>query len=162
MKNIDGIWIDCTNGSIGSFVNDFGSIITESLSVLITCMDSDRDVSDMARRSSGFHGLVIDYEVIDRAVLVSAEELKSLVRAREYFTGFDEIWLFDYAPSNIELPTMSITGESCIEDWYDSTLGRWIRDTRCLLGLGDGCLLNVVSPTSDLCRSIHERYGPPA
>lgn len=113
---------------------------------LVTCQDSARreqlwatdlaQIPSIERRSDG--------------LLVRSDELLVVGSCEQYFTGFDELWLLPHRPNTDFPPDSGFTSEEPITSDRSAknreSIGKWMRDVACILGLGDGCGLNIASP----------------
>jgi hypothetical protein len=159
MKRIDGFCLDNNDGSIRQFLADFDRCIPKAGTILIGCLDSDQEVANLVENSQQLKENIQSFERFFNGILVSRESLERLRASKNYFTGFDEIWVFGSRPKISLRPTQTLVGPHSIEETYTPELGKWMADTGCLIGIGDGSGLNVITPDDRLCSEIHGRYS---
>lgn len=138
---------------IAAILFDHAALFLRFRYVVISCIDSDQNVSEMKHIVRGLLAADCEVEEIGTVlqVNVSRNALDFLVNT---FTGFDEVWFFDGVPSYISQPP-SITSERMLTDTTDpfvqdtvSALPNWMKLSHCTLGLGDGAGLNYVTADS--------------
>jgi hypothetical protein len=111
---------------------------------LIRCLDSDHT-------PSGVLGVLARYGIEGRldasGAAVSKEELFRAAKKRGLFAGFDEVWLFEddrpnrHIPSHIVLTSDGLDFNNGLPEGLEACM----RDSRCVLALGDGCGLNYAT-----------------
>jgi hypothetical protein len=113
-------------------------------SALITTIDSTDDVAgiDLVPLLAGAG---IEHGTLGRAVVVGEAAVRRLIAEYDFFTGFDELWLFDAAPDETKPKQVRITSDRPFSEAPPPTvLEAWMLRTGCRLGLGDGLGLNWV------------------
>lgn len=126
---------------------------------LITSIDSDREVTDLlghrARSDRGSDPDLPSCTRLGRGVVLDMDDLAALLGHNNYFTGFDEIWLFPSRPPE-QLPgDVLLTSDTRIlRAGASQVLARWMADARCVVGLGDGAGLNYVTLHPDVAQMI--------
>jgi hypothetical protein len=119
--------------------------------VLVTSLDSERDMSKIG-------GLLAWLEAtsgprfLDGGLLLARHDLANLIRDQNYFVGFDELWLFDAAPSVGKPQSIALTSELHFEMSPDVV--QWFRSSGALLGLGDGDGLNFITCWPEIARHL--------
>jgi hypothetical protein len=87
-------------------------------------------------------------------LVISGASLVGLLGDRNLFTGFDELWIPREVPA-IAPPDDAylVAPRDLAEEMPDSIL-RWVEDSQCRLGVGDGDGLNFVALDLPLARSL--------
>lgn len=157
MNKIDNIWVGWIEASISLLVKDFAELIGRFKYVLITSVDSSRDLQNL-RTVKQIVRQFKDCRFLDGGLVVSEKAFFEIVKAYNLFNGFDEIWLFAYSPS-IKLPSdVWITGPLDITKEAPKGLVEWMISSGCLLGLGDGIGLNFATSDKTIARLLEEKF----
>ncbi len=77
-------------------------------------------------------------------VATDGETLLSLIESG-FFTGFDEVWLFDDPPRSSKPGGLRLTSDAPLRGPPPEQLEDWMRSCGCYAGLGDGDGLNFVT-----------------
>ena len=87
---------------------------------------------------------------IDDDVLLSSEAFLALDN-EQFFTGFDEVWLFTEAPASGKPDGLRMTSDQPLVSAPEG-LEAWMREVGCIAGLGDGDGLNFAAFDAELAR----------
>jgi hypothetical protein len=77
-------------------------------------------------------------------VATEGKALLSLIESG-FFTGFDEVWLFDDPPRSPKPGALRLTSDAPLRGPPAEELEDWMRSCGCYAGLGDGDGLNFVT-----------------
>jgi hypothetical protein len=113
--------------------------------VLITCIDSHRQVTGIERLTSALAGAGARSTAVGDAVALDATVLPRLLEDEGLFTGFDGLWFFPADPIVTPPARVHITAEAPIGRQDARRLAPWVFRSGAQLGLGDGDGLNVVA-----------------
>ncbi len=157
MKNIKQFWTGHIESAISSIVQDLPALIHDSPYMLITSIDSSRDLHTLTTIAQ----LITDCETgefIENSLVVKGNEFYELPGIHELFHGFDEVWLFPAHPLSALPAEVWLTGPLDISNEIPNGMIHWMKQTDCMLGLGDGIGLNYITPELNIGRTLEE-YG---
>lgn len=157
MNKIDSIWVGWIETSIGFLVKDYAELIGRFRYVLITSIDSSRDLQTL-RTTKQIVGQFKDCKFLDGSLVVTEKVFSEIVKAYNLFNGFDEIWLFPHSPSIKLPPDVWITGPLDITKEVPKGLVEWMISSGCILGLGDGIGLNFATSDKTIASLLEEGY----
>jgi hypothetical protein len=145
-------WLDST---VGEVIDTHRAVFAELPYVLIRSIDSETGAAvarmPWALQRQGQHpgwALSVDPLVISGASLVD------LLGDDNLFTGFDEIWVPSRVPVLRPANVASIVAPRHLNGEVPGDAARWMEDSGCRLGLGDGDGVNWVSADQDLSSSL--------
>jgi hypothetical protein len=98
----------------------------------------------------------IDHTSVDGGLVLTRAGVAELMRDPNYFTGFDELWLFPSAPGAPKPASLVLTSERPIE--VSDELVRWMC-AGCLVGLGDGDGLNFATCDPRIAARLRDLSG---
>jgi len=155
-KNINNeIWVGCVDSSIATLLEIAPEIIAPYSHALVTSIDSERDLQNLEILKKSTHG-IMQYEFLDNNLLLSREAFLTMLTTYDLFNGFDEIWFFLTKPS-VKLPSgLWITGPLEIVNDIPAGLIEWMKESGCVLGLGDGIGLNYITRKDTIAEKIEE------
>lgn len=151
---------DYTAGWLDSSVHDF--LATNPLDVasiqfaLITCLDSDRNLSRLLKSSPQLKNLASDAEELGTGLLLPTKKLceaESAASTRVLF-GFDEVWFFPQQPQHPGPVDAGLVGPNRIHQTKMNALGKWMEANSCTLALGDGAGLNFILQSSGVVKYL--------
>lgn len=133
------------DGTIEDVVLHGGTILSAYAHVLVTCLDSIRDVAGSATGR-----LVLERfprcAAYGKGVLIPGESVEAVHQSVGLFTGFDELWCFTTVPSEEKPAGVSVLPPPGFdEEAPDPNTIAWISQNGCHLALGDGFGLNYVT-----------------
>ncbi|MBU0705559.1 MAG: hypothetical protein KKC18_17070 [Chloroflexi bacterium] len=155
MGNEESAWLGFReDASIPDVLETLENEVRGFATVLIRCLDSwwFESVPEVRGVFSRYldEGSCFPFGfVLDGAGLLRIHEEDA-----EFFTGFDEVWLWHERIQPRQPPPIAITSEAALAPprgptlYTDEELGRlraWMLTSRCSLGLGDGCGLNYIT-----------------
>jgi hypothetical protein len=111
---------------------------------LITTIDSTDDVAGIDLLPL-LDAAGMEHNTLGRGVVVREAVVARLIEQYDFFTGFDELWLFDAPPDEAKPKQVRITSDRPFDDASPpAAVDVWMLRTGCRLGLGDGVGLNWV------------------
>jgi hypothetical protein len=150
-----------SNGLIFGWVDsDIHSVILEGIlsrfhSVLITSLDSARDLNGIAHRMlSG-----TPTSLLGPGIVVPGKAIAEIAASKDLFVGFDEVWCFHAPPTRVKHSGGIVGPTNLNDDPLPPETGAWMIDTKCQLGLGDGIGLNFVTPQQEIADAILQVDG---
>jgi hypothetical protein len=120
----------------------------ERVTVLLTTVDSDRDVADLRSVTDALRDAGATFSRVGSAVALPWPSLRALLAA-ELFSGFDEVSLCRGDAPATPPPAAKITADHEITQLSAELIG-WMMASGCLAGLGDGAGLNWIASDSEL------------
>ena len=155
--------VDYQIGRIDTTVHDFMSKIDEPPStmayVLITCLDSNFDVSPLLERSEPLKPLRGKCQRVGQGILLTTRQLLTAARHNRIFFGFDEVWFFPTPAITPKPEDLVITGLSTIDPGEIEGYREWMLMNDCSLGLGDGAGMNFCMKVRGVARYIVKAYS---
>jgi hypothetical protein len=143
---------DHVAGWISTNIHDFLAEIAQPISsmnyALITCLDSDFEVSSLFQSSRHLKGLKRKFKPVGKGALVTTRQLLAAQRRERLFFGFDEIWFFPNSDITPKPANFVITGPNRIDAHQIDRHAAWLASSHCALGLGDGTGMNY-------CLKVH-------
>lgn len=112
---------------------------------LVSMIDSTPGVGSLPSLVLLLETLGAFYKRVDGDVVVDMPTLLALVEEHEFLAGFDEIWLFAGIPESSKPESLRITSDRPLSGEPPAALAQWMIASGCLVGLGDGDGLNVVT-----------------
>jgi hypothetical protein len=94
----------------------------------------------------------VDAQSLGNAALVSGEVLLALLFEHDFFSGFDEVWLFPSSPSSAKPEAVPLTSDVRLVHEPPAALTHWLCANDGLAGLGDGDGLNFMAFDPDLAK----------
>lgn len=145
-------WLDM---SIGDLLAEHEELIRTFSWTLITSLDSAVDMTtvaiaaDLTRRHSTSHFL-------GGALAIQTTDLEG-AKGHALFRGFDELWLFETRPTKEKPKEVVIVSPVDFRTSKPTPdLTKWLVDSECRLGLGDGVGLNFITPDDELAARLTE------
>jgi hypothetical protein len=137
VSNLTVVWSD---GSIRLLV-EYG-VLRFFKYTLLTSLDSATELSfGIVSKTLTNRGL--QHKECGLGALFNSCEL---TKYPNVFNGFDEIWCFDVIPILPKPPNATIVSPfDANTDQIDGGLPEWIKDSGCIVGMGDGIGVNIVS-----------------
>lgn len=133
----------CDNSIVNLFKNYYEFF--RNFSILITCLDSDINISNKKAILNMLNNIDCKYEVLNKSIFVDSRHVKKVFGVKKIFTHFDEIYLFEG-----KLDKEIIVNESYTADGYNfdkevpNEFIRLFTDFGAKRYLSDGCGLNFV------------------
>ena len=157
MKTIvDGIWIGWLDSSIALLAKDSPELLTQFPYVLITSIDSSRDL----RTLESIQNIVSElagFQFLNGWLIATSDSLMPLMNKYNLLNGFDEMWLFRTPPSIVLPIDIWITGPREITNEVPRGLAEWMTTSGCVLGLGDGIGLNYATTEEFIASALEEK-----
>ena len=93
--------------------------------------------------------------------MVYHNDLLRAVNVPGLMAGFDEVWLFDHGRPNKEVPLGIVLTSDAVNfnEQLPEGLETYMRETRCVLALGDGCGLNYATWDGEWHTWLVEEFG---
>jgi hypothetical protein len=158
MKKINNFWIGRVEASIGLLIEDLPELLIHYQYVLISCIDSSRNLRTLKSLAQAINGLT-DLQFVNGALLMKINDFLKIANTYNLFNGFDEIWLFSSSPLNNLPHEIWITGPLDISKEIPNDLIQWMMNSGCGLGLGDGIGLNFISSDTTIVNILDTKYG---
>jgi hypothetical protein len=158
---------DYVAGWLASSIHDFiAEVPPRAASLkysLITCIDSNRDLPSLLRKSPELRALADEAQLLGTGVILPTARLLEVSSSNQFFFGFDEIWFFPRQPIEAKPDSVSLVGPPRIDQRRLDELGTWMTSSGCSLALGDGEGLNFVVKARGLVRYLlgHSLEQPP-
>jgi hypothetical protein len=105
---------------------------------LISAIDSARTVHRSTELVDSLLRREIDCLEVGDGVGIALDDVWRVAEDDNYFTGFDELWLFDSAPSASPPETAAITADRFIAGPDAAAISSWMATSGCRVGFGDG------------------------
>lgn len=137
----DGFWANNVNTSIGDLIDAFPKLMNEFSFVLITSLDSSNELDrdKMIRETS------LPHSFLGNGVLFEAKLIPELGRLDGFFSGFDEIWCYKQKITIPKPKEVYFIGPYSPTKPISNPVKQWMRESQCILGLGDGVGLNYIT-----------------
>ena len=155
---VSDMWVGHIDASIANLVTDIPDLITRFPFVLITCIDSSREL----RKLKTTKKIVEKYpgcQFVNNNLLMSGTLFTEISHSQHLLNGFDEIWL------SFVLPVEAVPGEfwmvsprNIVND-IPPGLAEWMKRTGCIIGMGDGTGLNYVTEEVAISELLEGMYG---
>jgi hypothetical protein len=153
VQEIDGLLIGHVETNIRTLVSE--RLFSRFASVLITSIDSMTELRGIGQRIAELDG---DCSFVGSGVVVPGQSLVRLDKTLNLFNGFDEVWCFDRTPARIKpkgawlVAPLNLDSEPAPPE-----LHKWMADSNCQLGLGDGIGLNFAAFRREIADEIVRR-----
>lgn len=150
-------WVDI---SIRELVESEPKLLSGFAYAMLTIVDSVSAVNEIpsVQRLLASHP---DYALVGSSLLMPARDFSRISSELNLLTGFGEVWWFDAKPA-IEKPTdIDLVGPLNLnEDPVPEALPRWMAESGCRLGVGDGIGLNFVTSDEAVARQLAAMFPP--
>jgi hypothetical protein len=150
-----------TAANIGWVAGELPNLLCRFPFALITSNDSNRNdwlhsayLAYLATTSNS----LARYQFTADGVLVSGSTVCEMLKSRDFFSGFDEIWLSNERITETLPKDALLTSEAPIT--ADNTLKRrtaiaeWIARSKCLLGIADGHGVNYATTDEQIAQLL--------
>jgi hypothetical protein len=143
-------WLDV---AIRDFLDVFPPTSSSGQYILITRLRGNPNPASLGDKVPGIKSLRKTYVRGAGLLVVTKELLKSQAR-KAIFSGFDELWLVPNLNITPQPAAMSLVGPARLTQEGLGTIGKWMAENGCPLGLGDGAGLNFVVGARGLVRLL--------
>ncbi len=140
MKYLGG-WID---SSVYLFLSHSKEHLSRFRYALITCLDSNTDVSAIIHKSIHLKSLAEVGDIVDKSLRITTAQLLEANQKERIFHGFDEVWFSHTRSFTLKPRSAWLTGPNETHHHLPDELIQWMTDNQCMLGIGDGTGLNYV------------------
>ena len=159
MSTSRGYIVGWMNTSINDFLDEMEHPSPATAYALITCLDSNPDVSSVFQGNNK----LVDFKrlniPIGQGVLMTTKNLIAANKRTRIFFGFDEIWFFPNSKITPKPHEVVITRPPEI-DLQDSSLQfLWMKSNKCSLGLGDGEGMNYCLKVQGAARYVVQAFN---
>ncbi len=143
-NKINNYFFGYCNNSISNLYKNYFEFF-KNLSVLITCLDSDANLSNKKLILNSLDNNNCKYELLGKSIYVDSKYVKNVFEDKKIITHFDEIYLFETNPNK-----ETIINESYTTDGYNferdvpSEFINLFKKICAKRYLSDGCGLNFV------------------
>jgi hypothetical protein len=159
MRKVDNLIVGWLPTSIGALLEDEWRVLANFKFVLITSVDSGIDIAEIMMVKL-IAGQFRECEPLGRGLLIPGRRIKEIYDATHIFTGFDEMWCFDEKPDMGKPADLWIVAPLNLDqDDLPPSLARWMAESECRLGLGDGIGLNYATPNEVTARLLEGLAG---
>lgn len=146
MRNVNGVTVGWLDTSIGALLTRTDDWLSRFAFVLITSIDSNSQLRQVPAATA-----IIEQfrkcKFLGNGLLVPTAAMSEIAARFHLFTGFDEVWCFDEEPFSPKPVDLSIVAPLNLDiDEPPPLLSRWLEESNCRLGLGDGIGLNFATP----------------
>ncbi|HEX4130782.1 MAG TPA: hypothetical protein VHZ24_12125 [Pirellulales bacterium] len=142
-------WLD---SSVHDFLLHLPSAFPSTHYALITCLDSNRELSELLEVSPEFDGIKTDAKRLGHGVLIPTRVLLNTESSNQILFGFDEVFFFPDEDIDPKPPGIGLVGPRRISQERMDALGKWMKSNSCSLALGDGEGLNFIIQARGLVR----------
>ena len=149
-------WIDTT---IHDFLVEIEDPSSSMAYALISCLDSNFDVSSMLESSKQLNSLKGKCHPVGQGIMLTTRQLLTLERQNRLFYGFDEVWFFPTSDVQVIPKNLVITGPDTINSAEIEEYSQWMRSSNCSLGLGDGTGMNFCLRVRGAARYIVKAFN---
>ncbi|MBI1923594.1 hypothetical protein HYR99_05030 [Candidatus Poribacteria bacterium] len=149
-------WID---SSIHTFLADIRVPPPSMTYALITCLDSCFDLPSIVNKSQAFSDIQSHGRMIGKGLVITTRKLLAMEQKHRIFYGFDEVWFFPHFHIQPKPPQICITGPMDLSEELPDKLVRWMEDSQCALGLGDGTGLNFVVKLTGIAKHLVQHWS---
>jgi hypothetical protein len=122
-------------------------------SCLITSIDSIEDVANLESLLGFLDERNHEHASLGPDLLIDRRALADILREDNYFSGFDEIWLFADPPAVPKPEQIHLTIRAPTEESF-AAIAEWMTATNCVVGLGDGTALCYVTNEAEVAGQI--------
>lgn len=122
--------------------------------VLVTCLDSSRAVWSAGPLHNCIEMLGEPSEMLGDGLMLGMPAFVQLLNQDTTFFGFDEVFFSRKCPTTPKPPTVVLTSEVPINERGVGEIHRWMSQSGCCLGLGDGCGLNFATYDLSIAESL--------
>ncbi len=129
---------------------------------LISMLDSTPAVADLPSLVPYLIESRFAYAEVGRDVLVDMSTMDRLIHdpSHEWFAGFDEVWICSSTPQHGKPHDLRLTSDNHLQS-EPTGLRPWMRESACVLALGDGDGLNFATFDADLADLLGRRATRP-
>lgn len=154
MRSVNGLFFGWLKASIHEIIDANELDLCEFSCVMITFVDSVRDLRQLAKAQH----IVREYpscEFVGSALSVPGSVVSNVSHEHRLFTGFDELWCFDSVPILAKPEDVVITGpQDLATEGLNEGLESWMKQSECILGIGDGIGLNYITPHDTIAEHL--------
>ena len=154
MTTVDMLTIGWLDASIGAVIRNEPALLSRFAYALVTSVDSAIDLP----------GTAIGRAIVERhpecgflgkGLVIPSAKLANISEEFDLFHGFDEVWCFDKKPDVAKPPDFWIVSPlNLSSDAAPPQLLAWMKQSACLLGLGDGIGLNYATTDAETRRFL--------
>lgn len=153
MIHFDDLWANNIDSSIDDVIGKFPELFDAFDWVLVTSLDSSRDLNKDAMIQKS--GLLHHY--LGSGALFEGRAMRQLMLADGMFSGFDELWCFRHEISIPTPPDVSLVGPLQIKTEIPDAVQMWMKQSKCILGLGDGTGLNYITNDPAIAKLLENK-----
>lgn len=153
MVHADDLWANNLDTSIADVIGEFPELFDSFAWVLITSLDSLSELE----KDSMIQRIGLPHRFLGGGVLVEGRSMRQLNLSNGMFSGFDELWCYRQEISMPKPPEARLVGPLQIKTDIPVSTRTWMKESRCILGLGDGTGLNYVTSDFDIARLLERK-----
>lgn len=156
MIHVDDLWANNIDSSIDDVMGEFPELFDAFAWVLVASLDSSRDLNEDAMiNKCGF-----PHRFLGGGVLFEGRAMRQLMLADGMFSGFDELWCFRHEISIPIPPDVYLVGPLQIKTELPDAVKMWMKQSKCVLGLGDGTGLNYITNDPVIAKLLENKCQP--
>ncbi|HET6383737.1 MAG TPA: hypothetical protein VFJ58_10125 [Armatimonadota bacterium] len=121
---------------------------------LVTCIDSDTDVRALLAPDPLFRRFIEDCPTRRDGALISTAVALEMARTDEWFTGFEEVWLFSRPPAIEKPAALTIVPPVEYTTSLRTQIELWMERSGAALGIAGGLGTNYATLSANLCDAI--------
>jgi hypothetical protein len=152
---VDAAWLP--GHSVAAAYDAISDLLPQDAHVLLTALDSDFELRNATRLHERLRSAGIESLPLGGGLVLTRAAVAELLNDTNYFTGFDELWVFPTFPATPKPSAVVLTSERQVE--ASEELVRWM-GAGCLVGLGDGDGLNFATCEPRIAARLRGLVGP--
>lgn len=152
MIRANGLWANNLDTSIAEVIGEQPQLFDGFSWVFITSLDSLRDLE----RDSMVQSLRFPHRFSGGGLIVEGKSMRQLQLMNGMFSGFDELWCYKQDISMPKPREVQLVGPLAIKTVIPESVRRWMEQSQCILGLGDGVGLNYVTSDLNIAKLLEE------
>ena len=128
---------------------------TKAKYILVTCVDSNRKPRELMGLRTLLQKAGIQFEILGDFLVLTRVGFLEALPLKGLFCGFDQVWFHESFPSEEEACKSSITSDGIdLSKELPEELASGFMRSSAILGLGDGCGLNVIAKRKEILNLI--------
>jgi hypothetical protein len=131
------------NLSVRTWMEAHSNTLASLPYALLSSIDSHGDVANMEWVRSR-QEREPTWALSTEPLVISGTSLVELLGDRNLFTGFDEVWIPSSIPVGVPPKGTYLVSPRDLSEGLPSPIRRWLTDSPCEIGVGDGYGLNYV------------------
>lgn len=159
MRKVDYLFAGWLETSIRELIRDDARLLARFGFMLVTSVDSTTDIRGLAVAKR-----IIDeypsFSFLGEGLVIPGLQFVDVAEAFNLFTGFDELWCFDALPNkHLWADIFLVAPLNLDREDPPPLLAKWMAESGCKLGLGDGIGCNYATPDLATARLLERRQA---